>query len=259
VFQTHHTMRTPLRIAILECDTPLRKTHSQYNGYREIFQELLHNSLRILNHPDQLIPENALYISGWDVYRRQEYPKLEDIDAVFLTGSKFSPYDDEPWINRLLEFLHEVLAQDRVRILAACFGHQIVGRALGAKVGRHDKGWEIAVCEIDLTDKGKEVFKLQKIRVQESHRDAVLSCPPGVTVLGSSPHCEVQVLYAPRRLLTVQGHPEYNKEALVEIISHHARKGTFSEDQAQEAISRAGKEHDGVAIGAAFLRFLLDD
>ncbi|KAJ6005764.1 hypothetical protein N7451_003708 [Penicillium sp. IBT 35674x] len=252
-------MRAPLRIAVLECDTPLRNTHSQYNGYREIFQELLHGSLEIMGQSDQLKLKNGLEVSGWDIYRSKEYPNLEDIDAVLLTGSKFSPYDDEPWINRLLEFLHEVLAQGRVRIVAACFGHQIVGRALGAKVGRHEKGWEIAVCEIDLTDKGKEVFGLEKIRVQESHQDAVLSCPPGVTVLGSSPHCEVQVLYAPRRLLTVQGHPEYNKDALVEIISHHARKGTFSENQTQEALSRAGKQHDGVAIGAAFLRFLLED
>jgi phage gp36-like protein len=67
------------------------------------------------------------------------------------------------------------------------------------------------------------------------------------------------VLYAPRRLLTVQGHPEYNEEALVEIISHMARKGILDERQAQEALSRAGKEHDGVAIGAAFLRFLLEE
>ncbi|KAJ5656493.1 hypothetical protein N7507_008443 [Penicillium longicatenatum] len=252
-------MRASLRIAILECDPPLRNTHRQYNGYREVFQALLDSSVKTLNQPDQLIPENALEISGWDIYRSQKYPKLEDIDAVLLTGSKFSSVDDEPWITRLLEFLQQVLAQDRVRIVAACFGHQIVGRALGAKVGRHEQGWEIAVCEIDLTDKGKEVFGLEKIRVQESHKDVVLSCPPGVTVLGSTPHCEVQVLYAPRRLLTVQGHPEYNEEALVEIISHMARKGTLDERQAQEALSRAGKEHDGVAIGAAFLRFLLEE
>lgn len=80
-------MRVPLRIAILECDTPLRKTHSQYNGYREVFQALLDSSVKTLNHPDQLILENGLEVSGWDVYRSQEYPRLEDIDAVLLTGS----------------------------------------------------------------------------------------------------------------------------------------------------------------------------
>lgn len=80
-------MRPPLRIAILECDPPLKNTHSQYNGYREVFQALLESSVKTLNQPDQLIPENGLDISGWDIYRSQEYPKLEDIDAVLLTGS----------------------------------------------------------------------------------------------------------------------------------------------------------------------------
>jgi GMP synthase-like glutamine amidotransferase len=50
-----------------------------------------------------------------------------------------------------------------VRILGICFGHQIVGRALGAKVGRSEQGWEIAVCGMDLTEKGKELFGREKI------------------------------------------------------------------------------------------------
>jgi len=63
----------------------------------------------------------------------------------------------------LVEFTQRILAQDRVRILGICFGHQIVGRALGAKVGRSDRGWELAVCDMDLTEKGKEFFGLEKI------------------------------------------------------------------------------------------------
>lgn len=72
-------------------------------------------------------------------------------------------FDDIPWINRLVEFTKQVLAQDRVRILGICFGHQIVGRALGAKVGRSEQGWEVAVCDMNLTEKGKEVFGQDKI------------------------------------------------------------------------------------------------
>lgn len=34
---------------------------------------------------------------------------------------------------------------------------------MGAKVGRSDQGWEIAVCDMDLTEKGKELFGLEKI------------------------------------------------------------------------------------------------
>lgn len=77
--------------------------------------------------------------------------------------SEHNSFEDIPWINRLVEFTQQVLAQDRVRILGICFGHQIVGRALNAKVGRSDQGWEIAVCDMDLTDEGKELFGREKI------------------------------------------------------------------------------------------------
>jgi hypothetical protein len=45
-----------------------------------------------------------------------------------------------------------------VRIVGACFGHQIVARALGARVGRSGKGWETGVTELELTEKGREIF-----------------------------------------------------------------------------------------------------
>lgn len=81
---------------------------------------------------------------------------------MFIT-TEHNSFDDIPWINRLVEFTQQVLAQDRVRLLGICFGHQIIGRALGAKVGRSDQGWEIAVCDMDLTEKGKELFGLETI------------------------------------------------------------------------------------------------
>ena len=56
-----------------------------------------------------------------------------------------------------------MLAQDRVRLIGVCFGHQIIGRALGVKVGRSDKGWEVAVVNVELTTKGKEMFGLEEL------------------------------------------------------------------------------------------------
>jgi len=72
-------------------------------------------------------------------------------------------FADAPWINILVEFTAKVLAQDRVRVIGVCFGHQIVGRAMGVKVGRNDAGWETAVNDVQLTEKGKEVFGMEKL------------------------------------------------------------------------------------------------
>jgi hypothetical protein len=80
-------MRPPLRIAVLECDTPLPNTESRYHGYGGVFTALLKSSAEKL---DRLDPETDLQISKWDIVDGIEYPKLEDIDAVLLTGSSTS-------------------------------------------------------------------------------------------------------------------------------------------------------------------------
>ena len=70
--------------------------------------------------------------------------------------------------------MQQLLAQDRVRIIGVCFGHQIVGRAMGVKVGRSNRGWEASVCEVDLTARGKELFGKDKlVRLQS----LILSLP----------------------------------------------------------------------------------
>ena len=75
-------------------------------------------------------------------------------------------FDNDAWILKLVAFTEKLLKQDRIRIIGVCFGHQILGRALGAKVGRSDNGWEIAVLPVELTAKGKEVFQ----------QDSLVSC-----------------------------------------------------------------------------------
>lgn len=72
----------PLRIAILECDTPLTNTKAQYGGYGGVFDSLLQKASKAIDsHPE-------LQTTKYDVVNEPEkYPALEDIDAILLTGS----------------------------------------------------------------------------------------------------------------------------------------------------------------------------
>lgn len=89
---------------------------------------------------------------------QDKYPSLDSIDATLMTGSRYNSFDNMPWILKLLEFTIEVLAQDRVRVIGVCFGHQIVGRAMGVEVGRSPTGWEASVTAVDLTKRGQKIF-----------------------------------------------------------------------------------------------------
>ncbi|MCJ1292285.1 hypothetical protein MMC34_003835 [Xylographa carneopallida] len=243
----------PLRIAILECDTPLPNTRSQYGGYGGVFTALLTAGAHSIS-----LNRSELHISTWDVVDKQEYPSLDDVDAVLMTGSKYDSFADIPWINRLVEFTQQILAQDCVRIIGVCFGHQIVGRAMGVKVGRSNWGWEVSVCEVELTAKGKELFGKDKLSINQMHKDIVFTYPPEVEPLGSSPRCEVQGMLIPKRVITIQGHPEFNAEIVAELLEARHKQGIFDEKTYEDAIQRVGKEQDGVLVSGVFLKFLLD-
>ncbi|OCL10547.1 class I glutamine amidotransferase-like protein [Glonium stellatum] len=252
-------MKPPLRIAILECDTPLDKTKAKYKGYGGVFQALLEAGADALGMPGVVSSTGGLEISRWDVVHEQKYPALEDIDAILITGSRHTSFEDVPWILKLVDFTKKILEQDRIRIIGVCFGHQIVGRAMGVKVARSDAGWEISVTPMELTAKGKELFKQDSLSLHQMHRDIVYEHPKGVEELGSSPRCSVQGMYAKGRLITVQGHPEFTEQIVAELLEARHTQGIFNDELYEDGMARVGKHHDGVVVSSAFLRFLLEE
>jgi hypothetical protein len=81
-------MKPPLRIAILETDTPVPTVETKYGGYGFIFEKLLKSSAEALGRPD---PNTGLKISKYQIELDSDnYPKLEDIDAILITGSSKS-------------------------------------------------------------------------------------------------------------------------------------------------------------------------
>jgi GMP synthase-like glutamine amidotransferase len=91
------------------------------------------------------------------------------------------------------------------------------------------------------------------------HRDIVFEYPEGVEKLGASPRCLVQGMYLKGKYITVQGHPEFNDFIMTQIVTTRHSQGIFNDEQSRDALERAGKQHDGVVIAKAFLRFLLED
>ncbi|RDA89352.1 hypothetical protein CP532_6127 [Ophiocordyceps camponoti-leonardi (nom. inval.)] len=245
----------PLRLAVLECDRPQPQTRHIHNSYTGVFTALLGSASNQLDPPRQL--DSLVSIKGYDVVNElHTYPALDDIDAVLITGSRHTAFDDDPWIKNLVEFTKKALDSGRIRVIGVCFGHQIVGRALGARLAQSDNGWEVAVTDVDLTDKGKALFGLDKMRIHQMHRDIVVDFPPDAVPLGSNSFCSVQNMYQPGRYLTVQGHPEFTDDIISEILFNRHTVGIFSDEVYEDGIRRAALPHDGVSVGRAFLKFM---
>jgi hypothetical protein len=98
-------MKLPLRIAILECDTPLDKTRAKYGRYGGVFKQLLERGADKLGHPG-LSAKQGFELKMYNVVDDPKiYPSLEDIDAIVMTGSRrlfhpssstFAHEDDRP-------------------------------------------------------------------------------------------------------------------------------------------------------------------
>lgn len=93
-------------------------------------------------------------------------------------------------------------------------------------------------------------------RIQQMHRDAVYAHPEGTIPLAHTDVCAVQGFYIPGRVIAVQGHPEFTEFIVTQILNMRHEQKIFSDGLYEDAMSRAAKEHDGVLIAQAFLKFL---
>jgi len=139
-------------------DTPLPGTQERFKTYGGVFTYLFERAAA-----PTALPE-LVSISTHDVVASTDaYPALEDVDAVLITGSRHNAFGDDAWILALTEYTRKALLSGRVRVVGVCFGHQIVGRALGVPVDRSPGGWEVSVTDVELSEDGKQFFGLEKM------------------------------------------------------------------------------------------------
>lgn len=175
----------------------------------------------------------------------------------------------KPWIARLEEFVRTVFAEfPGVKIFGSCFGHQIIAQALlspslpenegtGFHVEHCPYGYEVGIVPITLDSTFNNHFpyigqKLQgrELRLQLVHGDRVVPVPvldvtdytshnpnshsinlptPWLN-LGYTDKCPIQGLFYPGRVLTFQGHFEFDTFVNRESCREFGRRFGWDED-----------------------------
>ena len=217
-----------MKVGLLNCDhvrDDLQQVHGDYPAmFRALLPEL---DFEVFNVCDGQFPQSPAACGAW-----------------LMTGSKCSVYDEVDWVLRLKVFVQNIFAS-RVPCVGVCFGHQMIGEALGGKVEKSPHGWCVGVHEVEVFQNEGWMQPFQtKLNVLMSCQDQVLQLPPGSKVLARSPLCPVAMFTVGGTMLGIQGHPEFTKEydrALMEGRVGKIGMGTFKNgiESFQKTVDRA--------------------
>lgn len=150
-------------------------------------------------------------------------PRPVDYGGVLITGASASVRDEAPWMSGLARWALAA-ADAGVPVLGVCFGHQLLGEALGGRVGRNPAGGEHGTIRVALTEAGRAdpLFEgiVEPLAVQSTHNDALVSEPTdwGAVCLAGNRHTTWQAFAAGPNVRGVQFHPEMSAEVLRQIL-----------------------------------------
>jgi len=132
--------------------------------------------------------------------------KLAGARGIIISGGPHSVYDDSS------PTMEQAVLTSGKPVLGICYGHHLISHLLGGEVRKGDKG-EFGLAILDLAASAGESKLLTGVADREqvwmSHRDVVMSLPPGFGVTATTSTCDTAVIEDPaRNVYGVQFHPE---------------------------------------------------
>lgn len=148
-------------------------------------------------------------------------PRVNACDCYFVSGSRASLLDNEPWMKDLCNFLL-VAAKAQVPVVGLCFGHQILAQALGGRVGRTKhwvagvQQWRVIREEGWMRDCGK------RLTLPALYHDQVVKLPPRSVRVAASETCPNGVFRIANHTIGLQGHPEFTPTVMRKLLKARA-------------------------------------
>lgn len=175
------------------------------------------------------ISAKDLTIKTIDSVKGEALPPFDSTLGVIITGSHAMVTEEHAWSVAIEEWIRQA-TQYPIGILGICYGHQLLGKALGGISGFNPNGKEIGTVTIFTHPKVKEdpLFKdvPATFNANVTHMQSVLTLPKGAVALGYNSHDKHQMVRFDQYIWGVQFHPEHD----VQIIK------AYIEEQREELI-----------------------
>jgi len=140
-------------------------------------------------------------------------PDLRGYDALWVMGGPMDVWQEaeHPWLVPEKRAIREAVLERGMPYLGVCLGHQLLGAALGGRVGPMPRP-EVGILEVEVTEAGRRdpIFAGSPARFAALHWHGaeVADVPPGAVVLARSALCAVQAMRVGERAYGFQYHVE---------------------------------------------------
>lgn len=195
----------------------------------------------------------------WDIFHTPlgSLPdRADDYDAYVVTGSQHSVNDPtQTWVPQVQTFLRAAAAAP-VRIVGSCFGAQLLGTALGGRVGSNPGGGYVLGVEA-VEPLSPDPILTATTPLHQSHGEWVEVLPPGARLVARSASCPHEAFWVGDDILALQAHPELSRsEVRDRILATRLADGRTSPEEAASVRGSLEHDHAGPEVMARLSRFL---
>ncbi len=195
-----------------------------------------HEPFEGLAEIESWIKSNNHHLTYTRTYLHQRYPDEITFDMLIIMGGMASVYEkkDHPWIASEKKFIKKVLDSQK-KIIAICFGAQILAEVLGAKVYPNkfkEIGWYPVHFNTNILY-GFSAFP-EQMHVFHWHGDT-FDLPEGALRIASSEITKNQGFVVGNKIIALQFHLEMNQSALKKIVKALGNQLCINEKYIQPA------------------------